>query len=120
MNAEVFVIQLYQGQNKVAAYFSYMIYDILTLQNTHLSQFWRINCLRLNEHLMNLLYISRYITSCWEIRRTSTPCSGSFIYNSSIFGASAGCKHLSKRVAKMQSSHWCTVFQDLFKVPYDE
>jgi hypothetical protein len=73
-----------------------MIYDILTLQNTHLSQFWPINCLRLNQHLMNLLYIARCITSCCEIRRTSAPCSGSFIHNCSIFSGSTGCKHLSK------------------------
>jgi len=40
-----------------------------------------VNCLYLKQHLVHLLYLSRYITFCYEFRRTSAPNSGSLIFN---------------------------------------
>ena len=75
-----------------------------------------INWFRLNQHLTHLFYISLYIILSYAFRRTSALSSGSLVCNCSIFGASAGCKHLSKRVGEMRSSYWCTIFQDFAKV----
>ena len=59
-----------------------------------------INCHCLNQHLLHLLCISRYILLC-----VSALSSGSLIFNGSISGASTGCKHLSKRVAGCKQWH---------------
>ena len=64
-----------------------------------------VNCLRLNQHLMPLLYISRYIIFIYAFRRTSVPSSGSLTFTVRYFGTTASCKHLSKRVGTRRSSY---------------
>lgn len=68
--------------------------------------YWHVDCLRLNQHLMYLLYISRYITFCHVFRRTTVPSLGSLIFNHSILGASTCREHSSKHVGKIRSSQW--------------
>ena len=47
---------------------------------------------------MPLLYIPRYITFIYALRRTSAPSSGSLTFTFRFFATTAGCKHLSKCV----------------------
>jgi len=54
--------------------------------------YFNINFLRVNQHLLLLLYISRYITFFSAIRRTSGASSGSLIFIFSIFGPSTAVK----------------------------
>ena len=54
-----------------------------------------IYCLRLNQPLMHLLYITLYLTFAYVFWRTSVPSSVSLIFNFSIFGATTCCEHLS-------------------------
>ena len=54
-----------------------------------------IYCLRLNQPLMHLLYITLYLTFAYVFRRTSAPSSASLILSCSIFGATTCCEHLS-------------------------
>jgi len=45
---------------------------------------------------------------------------GAIFRASHIFGASNGCKNLSKPADKMRSSHRCTIFQEFASVTYVE
>ena len=61
-----------------------------------------INSLCLNQHLMHLLCILQYVL-LYTFRHTSALSAGDLIFNCSIFGASTGCKHLSKCIGKIRS-----------------
>jgi hypothetical protein len=104
-------ILLFKGGRRLQQ--KWQLYWKLWLQEWCSEVLWNfqrsITCLLLNQHLMHLLYIWCCITFCYGFQRTLASSSQSLIFNSSIFGASTGCKHLSKCVGKMQSSHWCTI-----------
>jgi len=74
------------------------------LNIVYIMHYVHINSLCLSQHLMHLLYILRYVLF-YTFQHTSVLSAWDLIFNSSIFGASTGCKHLSKCIGKIWSSH---------------